>query len=159
MKKPTHFWSAAGAVVLTAVAFGPIVAAASAGSDDLACAFVAPPVEAQPWCYWWWLNGAASKEGITRDFEEMRRQGIGGALLVDAGKAEPPAPRGPAFMSPEWREFFRHAVGEASRCGIALSVNLCSGWNAGGPWITPEHAAKKLVSAPTVVNGPGRLAP
>ena len=37
------------------------------------------------WCYWWWLNGAASEEGITRDFEEMKRQGISGALLFDAG--------------------------------------------------------------------------
>jgi hypothetical protein len=42
--------------------------------------FESPPPAARPWCYWWWLNGAASKEGITRDFEEMRKQGIGGAL-------------------------------------------------------------------------------
>ena len=53
--------------------------------DDLAKAFASPPREAQAWCYWWWLNGAAGKEGITRDFEEMRKQGINGALLFDAG--------------------------------------------------------------------------
>ena len=50
---------------------------------------------------------------------------------------------GRAFMSAEWRELYKHAVREADRCGIVLSVNLCSGWNAGGPWVTPEHAAKK----------------
>ena len=117
--------------------------------DALAKAFAAPPNESKPWCYWWWLNGAASKEGITRDFEEMRKQGISGALLFDAGEAGPEAPRGPKFMSAEWRELYRHAVREADRCGIALGVNLCSGWNAGGPWVTPEHAAKKLVAAQT----------
>ena len=62
--------------------------------------FVAPPDAAKAWCYWWWLNGAASKEGITRDFQEMKKQGIAGALLFDAGEAGPDAPRGPKFMSP-----------------------------------------------------------
>jgi hypothetical protein len=123
--------------------------------DDLAARFSKPPDSAKPWCYWWWLNGAASKEGITRDFEEMRKQGIGGALLFDAGMAGPEAPRGPQFMSAEWRELYKHAVREADRCGIVLGVNLCSGWNAGGPWVTGEHAAKKLVSAQTIVKGPG----
>ena len=125
--------------------------------DDLAKAFQSPPRESQAWCYWWWLNGAASKEGITRDFEEMKKQGISGALLFDAGEAGPEAPRGPAFMSPAWRELYKHALHEADRCGVALTVNLCSGWNAGGPWVTPEHAAKKIVGAATTVQGPGHI--
>jgi hypothetical protein len=123
----------------------------------LAKEFQAPPNDSKPWCYWWWLNGAASKEGITRDFEEMRKQGISGALLFDAGEAGLEAPRGPKFMSDEWRELFKHAVREADRCGIVLGVNLCSGWDAGGPWITHEHAAKKLVAAVSVVKGPGSV--
>ena len=125
--------------------------------DELEKAFADPPDSADAWCYWWWLNGAASKEGITRDFEEMKRQGISGALLFDAGTAYPPAPRGPHFMSPEWREMFKHAVREAARCGIALGVNLCSGWNCGGAWVTAEHAAKRTVGAQTEVKGPGRV--
>jgi hypothetical protein len=124
---------------------------------DLEQDFRQPPRESQPWCYWWWLNGAASPEGITRDFEEMRKQGIAGALLFDAGEAGTEAPRGPHFMSAEWRALYRHAVREADRCGIVLGVNLCSGWNAGGPWVSPEHAAKQLVSAQTMVRGPGRV--
>ncbi len=127
-------------------------------ADELAKNFETPPVAARAWCYWWWLNGAASKEGITRDFEEMRKQGISGALLTDAGQAGPEAPRGPKFMSDEWRELYKHAVREADRCGIVLTVNLCSGWNAGGPWVTPEHGAKVLcIGAQTVVNGPERV--
>ncbi len=82
----------------------------------------------------------------------MRKQGIRGALLFDAGEAASVA-RGPAFMSTEWRELFKPAVREANRCGIVLTVNLCSGWNAGGPWVTPDHAAKKLVYAQSVANG------
>ena len=126
-----------------------------AAQDQLEREFRDPPDAAKVWCYWWWLNGAASKEGITRDFEEMKKQGIGGALLFDAGEAGSEAPRGPKFMSPEWRELYKHAVREADRLGIVLGVNLCSGWNAGGAWVTPEHAAKKIVGAPAIVKGPG----
>lgn len=128
-----------------------------APNNDLAKTFMMPPDEGKLWCYWWWLNGAASKAGITRDFEEMRKQGIGGALLFDAGEAGPEAPRGPHFMSAAWRELSTHAVREADRRSIVLSVNLCSGWDAGGPWVTPEIAAKKLVGAATVVQGPGKI--
>jgi hypothetical protein len=147
----------AGAVALATGAFAAGAAEPRTSSDALAKAFATPPKEAQPWCYWWWLNGAASKEGITRDFEEMRDKGIGGALLFDAGEAGPAAPRGPHFMSNEWRELYKHAVREADRCGIVLTVNLCSGWNAGGPWVTPEHAAKGLASSISVVKGPGKV--
>jgi len=127
--------------------------------DDLAKTFATPPVESRAWCYWWWLNGNASKEGITRDFEEMRRKGISGALLFDAGyvAGDPQVPQGPPFMSPAWRELFKHAVREADRCGIVLTVNLCSGWDCGGPWVTQEHAAKQLVSSQMRVKGPGPI--
>jgi hypothetical protein len=141
----------------TAVAENPDGVPTGNMQDALEKAFATPPNDSKPWCYWWWLNGAASKEGITRDFEEMRKQGISGALLFDAGAGGPEAPQGPRFMSAEWRELYRHAVREADRCGIALGVNLCSGWNAGGPWVTPEHAAKKLAWAQTSVKGPGHV--
>ncbi|MEI6493990.1 MAG: glycosyl hydrolase, partial [Verrucomicrobiota bacterium] len=127
-------------------------------SGDLEREFRTPPEAARPWCWWRWLNGAASKEGITRDMEEMKKQGIAGAGLFDSGEVDKKIQQGPPFMSEAWRELFRHAVREADRCGITLSVNLCSGWDAGGPWVTSEHAIKKLVaSAPTVVQGPGRV--
>jgi len=136
-----------------------LLACIARADGDLARNFATPPVESRAWCYWWWLNGNASKEGISRDFEEMRQKGISGALLFDAGyvAGDPQVPQGPPFMSPAWRELFKHAVREADRCGIVLTVNLCSGWDCGGPWVTQEHAAKQLVSSQMRVKGPGPI--
>lgn len=39
----------------------------------LEAGFHAPPDSAKPWAFWWWLNGNVTKEGITRDLEEMKR--------------------------------------------------------------------------------------
>jgi len=122
---------------------------------ELERSFARPPRSAQPWAYWWWLDSAASREGITADFEAMKQQGISGVLLFDAGEGKTNAPKGPLFMSEAWRELYRHTLREADRLGITVGVNLCSGWNAGGTWVTPEQAAKKLVWSETVVEGPG----
>ncbi len=127
---------------------------AAAAADELARGFADPPCAARPWAYWWWLDSYATREGITEDLEEMKRQGIAGVLLFDAGEGKG-SPVGPVFMSPDWRELFKHAIREADRLGMEVGVNLCSGWDAGGTWVTPEHAAKWLVWSSSQVQGPG----
>ncbi|MFA6560645.1 MAG: glycosyl hydrolase [Verrucomicrobiia bacterium] len=126
-------------------------------ADDLASRFAAPPDSAKPRVYWWWLNSLVDKEGITRDLKEYRAKGIGGVLLFDAGMPAGPMPAGPKFMSQEWLEMFQHALREADRLGIEVSVNLCSGWDAGGPWITSEFAAKHFVQSELRLVGPRRF--
>ncbi len=147
--------AAAAAVVLRA---GPWAMARMEADkvelDAMAGAFSVPPFASGPWVYWWWLDGDASKEGITRDLVEMKRQGICGVLLFDAGTGGPLGRQGPAFMSAEWRENFRHAVQEAGRLGIEMGVSLCSGWDAGGPWVEREDAIKTVVWSETTIEGP-----
>ena len=116
--------------------------------------FLVPPDAAKPWVYWWWLDGAVSKEGLTKDLEEMKEKGISGAVIFDAGSGGHDSPKGPAFMSDEWRGYFRYALQEAGRLGIEIGVNLCSGWNAGGPWVEREDAIKVFVWSETHVEGP-----
>ncbi len=111
--------------------------------DELARGFQSPPDSAKPWTYWWWLNGHVSRDGITQDLEAMKRQGINGVLIFNAGGGE--TPPGLKFLGPEWRAMYKHALREAGRLGMEVSVNLCDGWDCGGPWITPECANKKLV--------------
>ena len=118
-----------------------------------------PPLNARLRAYWWWLNGNVTKASITRDLEEMKAKGFGGALICDAGGAEQdgngPVPHGPTFGSPAWRELYKHALREADRLGLEMSLNILSGWNLGGPMVKPEDAAKKLVWSEMVVHGPG----
>ena len=48
-----------------------------------------PPRQARLRAYWWWLNGNVTKAAITRDLEEMKAKGFGGALICDADGSEP----------------------------------------------------------------------
>jgi hypothetical protein len=115
-------WVIAFFLVLTGC-YLPLSAAEKA--DILADGFRSPPDSAKPWAIWWWLNGDVSKEGITRDLEEMKRQGINGVLVYQGdGGASPP---GVQFLSPPWHELFQYTLREASRLGMVVSANLCDG--------------------------------
>ncbi len=121
-----------------------------------------PPPSARLRAYWWWLNGNVTKAAITRDLEQMQAKGFGGALICDAGGAaqrgNAPVPHGPTFFSPAWRELYRHALHEADRLGLELSLNIQSGWNLGGPLVAADDAPKKLTWSELRVTGPARVA-
>ena len=115
--------------------------------------FKNPPPSARPWVYWFWLNGNITKDGITADLEAMKRVGIGGVLIMEVDQG---APVGPVdFMSPQWREMFKHVVSEAKRLGLEVNMNNDAGWNgSGGPWIKPEESMQKVVFGETDLEGP-----
>ena len=132
---------------------------------DLRAGFINPPAQARLRCYWWWLNGNTDKATITHDLEEMKAKGFGGALLVDANGSEQGGnknvPAGPTFGSPAWTELFVHAVAEADRLGLEITLNITSGWNLGGPNVKPEQASKVLTYSRIQVSGgaPSHLLP
>ena len=119
--------------------------------------FENPPASDRPWVYWFWKNGNISREGITADLEAMERVGIGGVILMEVSLSVPPG--GHEFFSPEWRGLFKHAVEEADRLGLVISMNSAPGWTgSGGPWVTPEQSMQKVVFSETTVSGPKRIA-
>lgn len=149
--------------------FGANLLAVAANVDDpalptttkvertrLESGFRNPPEESKLRCFWFWQYGVATKASITQDLEAMKAKGYGGALLGDNGGPEGQV--GPVFMSEEWKANFAHAVREADRLGLELSLNIQSGWgDPGNPNIQPENAMKKLVFSETQVSGPASL--
>lgn len=106
--------------------------------------------------FWYWMNAAVSREGITADIEAMRQAGIGGAYLMPIqGAKNPPLVDPPVEqLSPEWWEMVRHAMREAARLGLKIAMHDCDGFAlAGGPWITPELSMQKVVWTKAVVEG------
>ncbi|HOC57323.1 MAG TPA: glycosyl hydrolase [Verrucomicrobiota bacterium] len=135
-------------------------ASATGEGDALDRGFANPPNSARLRAYWWWLNGNVTESAITRDLEEMKAKGFGGALICDAGGAQQdgndPVPHGPTFFTPEWRELYKHTLREADRLGLEMSLNIQSGWNLGGPMVRAEDAAKKLTWSEARITGPAK---
>ena len=106
--------------------------------------FLHPPDSTRPWVFWMWMNGNITKEGITLDLEAMKRMGIGGAICFNSAVG---IPRGPVdYASPEWMMLTLHAVAEADRLGLQISLHNSPGYSGtGGPWVTPEMSMQQLV--------------
>ena len=148
----TTVYSAVMALLLTMSS----VCHGAQSASELAKGFVRPPESARPWVYWFWLNSNITREGITADLEAMKRVGIGGVLIMEVDQGAPVGPV--AFMSPKWRELFKHVAAEAQRLGLEVNMNDDAGWNgSGGPWIKPEQSMQKVVWSETNVEGSKRF--
>jgi hypothetical protein len=117
--------------------------------------FINPPPAAQPRTWWHWTASNISKEGITKDLEWMKRIGINGFQLSDvaAGSGQTVTTKLP-FGSPEWLDAVHFSASEAERLGLEMSIFSSAGWSlAGGPWVKPEEAMKKLVWSEMNISG------
>jgi hypothetical protein len=128
-------------------------------STALEQGFRTPPDAAKPRVWWHWMNGNVTKEGITADLEWMKRVGIGGFQMFDGGLGVPQfTEQRLVWMTPEWKDAFRHAGAEADRLRLEMAMAASGGWSeTGGPWVTPEQAMKKVVWSETEVRGPRRF--
>lgn len=114
--------------------------------------FLNPPDAARPGVYWYFMDGNLSKTAITADLESMKSAGIGNVLFLEVNVG---VPRGKVdFLSEEWQDIFRHAVREAERLGITISLGVGPGWSgSGGPWVEGKASMQHLVSASIEVTG------
>ena len=121
--------------------------------------FKTPPQSAKIHVWWHWLDGNITKEGITKDLEAMKDQGIVQATIYNVGffGIKNPEIAKVKFATDEWYAMFRWALQEANRLGITIGVPDGDGWNSGGPWITPEMSMKQFVFTKTIISGGEKL--
>jgi hypothetical protein len=122
--------------------------------EQLRAGFLNPPDSARPGVYWYFMDGNLSKEAMTADLEAMKAAGIGNLVFLEVNVG---VPRGKVnFLSEEWKTDFAHAVREAGRLGIDMTLGVGPGWTgSGGPWVRPEQSMQHLVSTATEIRGPG----
>jgi hypothetical protein len=121
----------------------------------LEAGFVNPPESAKPRVWWHWMNGNITKKGIRADLEWMKRTGIGGFQNFDAGLATPQVvEKRLIYMTPEWKDAFLFTTKLADSMGLEMAIAGSPGWSeSGGPWVSPEHAMKKVVWSETIIEG------
>src|SRR5580704_6637366 len=130
-------------------------ALAQNAGDPLKKGFDDPPGGARPRVWWHWMNGNISQEGIKLDLEWMHRVGVAGYQNFDAALQTPQVvDKRLAYMTPEWKEAFKYAVGLGDELGMEMAIAGSPGWSeTGGPWVPPSQGMKKYVWSETVLEG------
>lgn len=118
--------------------------------------FQNPPDSFAVHTWWHWMDNAITKDGITKDLESMKEQGISQATILNVSQMnEVDMGITPViFNTPEWYGMFKWSLQEANRLGIKIGMQNCDGWaTSGGPWITPENSMKRCTWSKTIVSG------
>ena len=121
--------------------------------------FKNPPSENSIHAWWHWLDNSITKEGITKDLEAMKKEGISTVTILNIGLLGEKDMGVPQikFNTPEWYGMFEWTLLEANRLGMHVGAHNCDGWSSsGGPWITPEYSMKRCVWSKTIVTDTGQ---
>jgi hypothetical protein len=128
----------------------------NSGREISALEFKDPPKNVMINTWWHWLDGNITREGITKDLEAMKAQGVVQATILNVGlfgDRDFGVPK-VKFGSDEWFGMFRWALREAERLNIKIGAHNCDGWSSsGGPWVTPEMSMKQFVWTKTIISG------
>ena len=131
-------------------------------TKDLAKMFVQPPMQYRPYVWWHWMGTNFSKEGIRKDLEAMKEEGIAGATIFNLTTAvqESEAPIGnnpwpdQTYRSPKYWEAMEYAAEVAQELGLKIGLHNSPGYSTtGGPWISEEQGMQKIVFSRTDVTG------
>ena len=124
--------------------------------------FANPPASARPYVWWHWMGSNFSKEGITKDLEAMKAEGIGGATIFNISSAvqesHKPTENNPwpeqTYRSNAYWEALKWAAQEADRLGLELGLHNTAGYSTtGGPWIDERRSMKRIVMSQTTTSG------
>ena len=101
--------------------------------------------EAKPGTRWWWQGSAVDSAGITYQLEAFATAGIGAVEITPIYGMKGNEANDIPFLSERWMEMLRWTEQEGARLGIQIDMNNGTGWPFGGPEVTEEDAAKKII--------------
>lgn len=101
--------------------------------------------EAKPGSRWWWMGSAVDKENLTKNIEIYSSAGLGTLEITPIYGVQGNDENEIDFLTPEWMEMLKHTEKEAERQNMLIDMNNGTGWPFGGPDVSIDNAASKLV--------------
>jgi len=101
--------------------------------------------EMHPWTRWWWMGSAVDEKNLDYLLTTYQKAGFGGFEITPIYGAKGYENRYIDFLSPRWMQMLDFTVQKANSLGMGVDMNTGTGWPFGGPQITKELAAAKLI--------------
>jgi len=100
---------------------------------------------AKPWSRWWWMGNAVDKENLSTLLREYEAAGLGGLEIAPIYGAKGYESRFIDYLSPQWLEMLHHTISVADSLGMGIDLTQGTGWPFGGPMVSSETAAKRML--------------
>ncbi|MBM1105788.1 glycoside hydrolase [Aurantibacter crassamenti] len=112
---------------------------------------------AKPWTRWWWMGNAVDKEGIKQNLIAIQNAGLGGVEIAPIYGVKGEEDNYLKFLSPQWLEMLDYTIATADSLGLQVDMTLGTGWPYGGPQVTIENAATRIIVDSIVVKKGARF--
>ena len=114
-----------------------------------------PPVrpEMHPASRWWWLGSAVDSVNLDALMSEYAAAGITELEITPIYGVQGNDAADIPFLSPEWMHALQVCNSIGDRVGIRIDMNTGTGWPFGGPQVSEEDAATKLVRQDSEAGG------
>lgn len=99
----------------------------------------------KPWTRWWWMGSAIDEKGLTNQLNALQNVGFGGVEVVPIYGAIGYEKQYIKYLSPQWMKMLDYTVQQAAARKMGVDISVGTGWPIGGPQVTSEDAATKLV--------------
>src|SRR5690606_34922974 len=101
--------------------------------------------EMKPWTRWWWMGSAVDEKNIAASLKQYEHVGFGGVEITPIYGAKGFENKYIPFLSPQWLQMLKFSVDEAKAKCMGVDMNLGTGWTFGGPKVTADYAATKMI--------------
>lgn len=101
--------------------------------------------EMKPAARWWWMGSAVDKENLHYNISEYASKGMGGLEITPIYGVKGNDANEIPFLSPKWMDMYRYTVSEGNKFGVKIDMNTGTGWPFGGPKVTMDDAATKVI--------------
>jgi hypothetical protein len=109
--------------------------------------------DAKPWTRWWWFASDVDEKNLSLLLEQYADAGLGGVEVTPIYGVRGREKSAIEFLSPEWMAMFAHAKKESKRLGLGVDMDTGTGWPFGGPQVSGDKAAKRVVLRKAAVSG------
>jgi hypothetical protein len=124
--------------------------------------------ENKPFTRWWWLGNAVNTQGLAYNLKSLQKAGFGGVEITPIYGVKGYESHFINYLSPEWMKMLQFSISDAKRLGMYVDMTTGTGWPFGGPQISIQHAASKVIfqtyslqsgeilKLPIIVNNPNQ---
>ena len=108
--------------------------------------------EAKAGSRWWWLGSAVDEQNLRWNMQQYASHGIGTLEITPLYGVQGNDANNVSFLSSRWMELLKFTQAEGRADGIQIDMNMGTGWPFGGPEVTLDDAACKVVFVDSIVD-------
>ena len=110
-------------------------------------------VEMRPWTRWWWMGSAVDEKNLGNLLEVYAQKGFGGVEVTPIYGAKGYESRSIPFLSDRWMQVLQYACAKSDSLHMGVDISTGTGWPFGGPQVSPDNAATKIIIQPYNLTG------